>query len=102
VQRKNPVAGRERVCGMGHKCPKYMCNAFVKSSGSLWGLQIFCAEKESGCRRESVEWGIRAFLVASLLFSVIFPTCMEQKCFLLPNQKISHNSFILLFPMSLK
>jgi hypothetical protein len=47
-------------------------------------------------------WAARAFLAGSLPFPVIFPTCREQKHFLLPNQKISHNSFPLLFHISLK
>jgi hypothetical protein len=46
--------------------------------------------------------GLRAFLAASLPFPTIFPMYREQKHFLLPNQKNSHSSFLLLFPISIK
>jgi hypothetical protein len=49
-----------------------------------------------------VNAALRAFLAASLPFPSIFPTCKEQNYFLLPYEKIPHNSFSLPFPISLK
>jgi hypothetical protein len=44
----------------------------------------------------------RAFIAASLPFPSIFPKCREQNYFLVPYEKIPHNSFLLPFHISLK